>query len=441
MRKAFVTLAALATLGTAAEAQDARDAEIFGGEAQAPAEPEPAPSPATATARELVDTLQVGGRLELRASTSQNESDKLAGSELRQLRQADVFFDTRPTKDMRAFLRARFHEQTPASPGVEPRRGVEQDIDELWLKWDVDDAVFFTVGKQHLKWGSGRFWNPTDFTAAETRDPFELFDRRLGQSLIKLHLPLEKQAFNFYAVAQLDEADENDEIGGALRAELAFLGTGEAAFSLQTRAGRAQRAGADVSTALGPVDVYVEAAASRREARQFFEGEVDPTLGKYPTAVTREDDTFTQVVTGLNKTWKYSDTDTLTAGVESFHNGLGYDDRTLELYSIVNRQSQPLYAGRRYAGVFVLLPSPGSWNDSSFYLNGIRNLSDETSIIRLTATWTLLKEATLEAYVSRCHGDYGELCFRVPESFRAAAPTLPTKRALLSLGTGLSIRF
>jgi hypothetical protein len=68
-------------------------------------------------------------------------------------------------------------------------------------------------------------------------------------------------------------------------------------------------------------------------------------------------------------------------------------------------------------------------------------VNDETSVVRLTATWTLLKEATLEAYVSRCHGDYGELCFRVPESFRAAAPTLPTKRALLSLGTGLSIRF
>lgn len=450
------TLASTATV----HAQDARDDEIFGAAAagsppaatpSTPAASAPAHTPATTSNAtidgKLGDSLQVGGRLEMRATASKVEDSKVGDGPLEQLKQADLYFDSRPNANVRAFLRARFSEQTSV-------KGVEQALDELWIKADWQRAVFFTVGKQHVKWGSGHTWNPTDFTASQSKDPFELFDRRLGQTMVKIHIPDEKRAFNYYALAQVADAKRNDDVGGALRGEFAFLGSGELALSFAAQRSQPTRAGIDVSTALGPIDAYVEAAASRRQTRTFYKGTLDPKNGQLPTAYQDDRKTFSQVVGGITKTWKYNDDDNATFGGEYFQNGLGYDDRDLAIYSLVNGQSPALYTGRRYASVFATLPSPGSWNDSAFYLSALRNLSDKSAQARLTATWTFYKEATLDLFVSRCFGDYGELCFRVPDTYQSLAqspliPTeqqkiianLPTKRTIATAGAGFTMSF
>lgn len=432
-------LLAAALAATPALAQDARDTEIFGAAA--------APTPAAANEAKLADTLQVGGRLELRATANKVEDAPAGEGPLNQLRQADVFFDARPNPAVRAFLRARFVE--PTGEG-----GVAPDLDELWIKSDWARTAFFTAGKQHVKWGSGHIWNPTDFTATSPKNPFDLFDRRLGATMIKVHVPDEKRAFNYYAALLLEGADRNGDVGGVLRGEFAFLGTGELALSLAARRSQPTRLGLDVSTALGPVDVFVEAAASRRETRSFYTGKLDPKTNQLPVAAKDGKKTFTQLVTGIAKVWKYSDDDKVTLGAEFFQNGLGYDDRELGIYSLVNRQSQPLYVGKRYAGAYVTVPSPGSWNDTAFYLNALKNFSDGTARASITATWTLYKEATLELFANRCFGDFGELCFRVPGSYQSLAQSpalppaekpilaaLPTKRTVGTAGAGFSMKF
>jgi hypothetical protein len=173
-----------------------------------------------------------------------------------------------------------------------------------------------------------------------------------------------------------------------------------------------------------------------------------------PTEKDREKETFRQVVGGVQYTYKYSSEDNLTVGGEYFDNGLGYDDRTLELYALVKQQATPLYAGRRYAGAYVRLASPGSWNDTSFFINSLRNISDATMVSRVTATWTLYNDLTIEGFLSQCSGDYGELCFRIPDDFKAlsANPTLteserqtlaalPTKRTRSNAGFAFSLQF
>ena len=398
----------------------------------------------------------------MRATASKIEDEKAAAGPLNQLRQADLYFDARPNPNVRAFLRARFLEQRGAASGVTNpsasvtgATGLQSTIDELWIKADWARTVFFTAGKQHVKWGSGHIWNPTDFTATQTRDPFDLVDRRLGQTMLKLHIPDEKRAFNYYAVVMVgDDASRNDAVGGALRGEFAFLGTGELALSLAARKAQPTRLGFDVSTALGPLDGFVEGAVSRRETRTFYEGTLDPKTGQLPKGYKDDKRSFAQVVAGLNNSWKYSDDDNVIVGAEYLTNDLGYDYRNLGDYALVTGQVAPLYVGRRYAGAYVTLTSPGSWNDTSFYLSGLRNLSDKTAQARLTATWTFHKEATLEVFASRCFGDYGELCFRVPESFRTLAQSpavpleqkavfaaLPNRRTTGSIGSAFSMQF
>ena len=472
--------------------QDARDSEIFG-DAPAPVEKPlgtltPAPTPQalnnstsaasaapSATGNAFIDSMQVGGRLEIRANTGQEEQQKLPDASFSQLKSGDLYFDARPNDDLRGFLRFRLTDQTSSSrpsantpsgtpsgtPGGSPAPGrgvcstcLRLELDELWLKWDIDKTVFVTVGKQHVKWGSGRFWNPTDFTASQARDPFALFDRRLGQTLLKLHVPIEKQNFNYYAVVQFDDAQRNTDLGAALRAEFAFAGQGELALSVQTRNKQPLRFGADISTALGPVDVYVESALSTHQPRDFYKGELNPSAGKIPVAYKKHDTWFAQVVGGIQKSFKYSDEDSITLGAEFFLNQLGYQQNELELYSLLTGQSEGLYSGQRYGAAVLRVPSPGSWNKTSFFVNGIQNFSDKTSVARLTATQTLYNEVTLEGFVSRCFGDYGELCFRVPEKYvqgaqsplvspplRDRLASLPTRRTKVTAGLGLSMNF
>src|SRR5262245_9439090 len=106
-------LAASLLLAAPAYAQDSRDDEIFG---------TPSSSPATGEAKgergspssesSLADTMQIGGRLEIRETASKTEGLKFGEGPLTELKQADIYFDSRPNPNVRAFLRARFSEDS-----------------------------------------------------------------------------------------------------------------------------------------------------------------------------------------------------------------------------------------------------------------------------------------------------------------------------------------
>ncbi|HET9240427.1 MAG TPA: hypothetical protein VFO10_24395 [Oligoflexus sp.] len=467
MKKLVLVLAA-GLLPELVHAQDQRDEDIFGEGAkptQAPTDEKkdagtPPPSTLDRQAKALMDTMQIGGRLEVRSTSSQAERQTFQEGSFTPSKTADIYFDTRPSEEIRVFLRTRLSEQETVIPNTSTGETtrvttLRQDIDELWFKWDLARSVFVTYGKQHLKWGSGQIWNPTDFTAREVKDPFDLFDRRLGQNLLKIHIPNEKMGFNYYAVVQFDDAERNDDLGLALRGEFAFLGTGELALTAQARRNAPQRLGVDVSSALGPIDVNVEAALTKRQKRTFFrDGVLEDEQIVLPTPYQDEDKTFKQVASGIRYAVKYSDDDSIYFGAEYFYNELGYEERFPELYSFFLRESPYLYSGRRYVSGYVRLPNPGDWNKTSFYLTGLGNLSDKTSIARLTGTWLVANYATFEAWAQRCFGEYGELCLKIPENLKEYGATvdlpdelqnalalMPTEKTYFTAGVGLSINF
>jgi hypothetical protein len=41
-------------------------------------------------------------------------------------------------------------------------RGPNSLLDQMWIRFDILETVFVTAGKQHVRWGTGRFWQPTD---------------------------------------------------------------------------------------------------------------------------------------------------------------------------------------------------------------------------------------------------------------------------------------
>jgi hypothetical protein len=119
-------------------------------------------------------------------------------------------------------------------------------------------------------------------------------------------------------------------------------------------------------------------------------------------------------VVGLEKTFKYSDSDNFTLGVEYFRNGLGYSDRTHEMLALLQKDRPFFSAGRDYLGAYWVLPQPGSFDNTSVTLTSLHNLSDKTSALRLIVAQTILKDISLELSLGRCFGSSGELCFSVP---------------------------
>lgn len=437
-------------------AQVDREAELFG------AQPEPSSTeiPAALASNSLSDSMQIGGRLHYSLGTSLLENQKFYEGSSTNQKQADIYFDTRPNKNLRSFLRFRLSESSNKSDknnqesASESSASVVTSLDELWVKSDIDNGVFFTFGRQHLKWGSGRFWNPTDFTAPLQKDPFAIFDNRLGQDLIKIHIPQEKNGNNYYLVLQFDSMKRNQDMGFAARGEWAVIGNGELALSFQARSKAPVQFGVDYSGALGPIDIHIESATSTNSSRLVYGGKIDPVAGTLPSGKIDKKNWKTTALLGFESTLNYNEDDNLNIGVETLYNQAGYVERDLEMYSLVTNQTKYLYSGRNYVGAYFRISNPGSWNKTTFILNGISNLSDNTSVARITGSWNFLQNLNLQADAGRCFGDAGELCFRIPPSYSALlnAPQikpeqkallvmLPTKRTLFTAGLALSLNF
>ena len=62
----------------------------------------------------------------------------------------------------------------------------------------------------------------------------------------------------------------------------------------------------------------------------------------------------------------------------------------------------------RYAAGYLFLLGPGSWNDTSFILSTIANLSDQSLVTRLDVRSQLRTWISVDAAVSYYAGDQGE---------------------------------
>jgi hypothetical protein len=404
------------------------------------------------------DVLDMGAFVYLRAQYDVRDDVLLKSEPFLSNNLLDVYLDGRPSDRVRAFVQGRLiYQPTPASgflvrTSTAASETLTAALDQLWLKLDLERTVFVTLGRQRIKWGSGRSWNPTDFLNQNARDPLNIFDERLGVDLVKLHVPVESLGWNFYALAAFSGAKSPEEIGGALRAEI-VLGEAELALSTAFRKDRPLRFGADLSAAVGPFDVHSELAISRRVRTPFFSGTLDSIFrGEVELMPVqtyfRRDATIVQWVNGIELAIKYSDQDSFYVGAEYFYNGAGYGSSELYPLLLISRQFNAFYVGKNYGSLFVLLPGPGNWNDTTFTLAAIANLSDGSGVARLDYQVALLTYLRFNAFVQMHGGARGE--FRFGFDARNVNPLVLERLELgsegfvqppprVSLGVGLSV--
>jgi hypothetical protein len=171
------------------------------------------------------DPLTIGGQMYLRAQTVALEDQNVGDWALNLPTLLDVFFDARPNERVRGFVLGRmsYDPMLPPSSAAAANFGASTSatgtsgsaslssvyatrtsaprvlLDQLWLRFDIARILFITAGRQHVRWGTARFWTPTDFLHLRRRDPLAVFDARGGTTMLKVHLPIESNSWNFYA--------------------------------------------------------------------------------------------------------------------------------------------------------------------------------------------------------------------------------------------------
>ena len=445
------TATATATATTTKLEGDSRDQLNLGG-------PEAAPRLSAEVAPE--DPLKIGGQIYLRAQSSALQNQNPSNWTLSSPSLLDAYLDVRPNDRVRGFVLARtiFDPTLPATAstglsavsggsqggysnagaaslsslfGAQPTRTPRVSLDQMWLRFDIKHKVFVTAGRQHVRWGTARFWTPTDFLHIQHRNPLDVFDARTGTTMLKLHVPWEAQGWNFYAYGLTEGADATptaSALAGAARAEMVWS-SAELGLGGLVQRGHKPKLAADVSAGIWDLDFYGEVALRFGQDidRVRFDSSVDPlslTLGTLPTGtidqtviaqylgpnvdrlypVARGSGVKPQATGGVSYSIQYADKDVFTVGAEYFYNGLGYND-TAVYPGLILPHSQLLrepatffYLGRHYAAVFATAPAPYSWDNTTFTLSNLANLSDRSGITRLDYSLILLTHLRFEAF-------------------------------------------
>jgi hypothetical protein len=402
------------------------------------------------------DPLKIGGQLYWRVMSSGRQGQYPQNWSLSAPALLDVFMDARPNERVRGFALGRMSYDPTLPPNGttstttlsggsaqgsdslssifgQQTRGPYAVLDQLWLRFDLLHTVFVTAGKQHVRWGTAHFWTPTDYLHLQARNPLLPFDPRTGTTMLKLHVPWEARGWNFYAYALPESATTTSttgDIAGAARAEI-VLGTFEAGAGVFGRRNSKPKFAADFSAGIWDLDFYGEAAlrnasdvsmvsyvsqAELSKAQADVVSKVATSISKgdlstvlpaavedfYPT--THGSGWKPQVTGGVSYTRQYADKDTFTVGVEYFYNGLGYANADVYPGLILPRNtalSNPatfFYLGRHYLAVFATAPAPYSWDNTTFTLSALSNLSDKSGIARLDYSLIVLTHVRLEAY-------------------------------------------
>lgn len=425
---------------TRAPAPSSLEDELFGGTHASPSD---AVAPSAAAPLEKTE---FGGLLQLRFDYALRDGERRYDEvPIRSPYFIQAWVDARPVERVRAFGQARVRHDPGARPGDRdalgrPLQPTSGTLDQLWVKSDAMRTVFVTAGRQPVKWGVGRIWNPTDFLSIARRDPLALLDERRGSDLVKVQVPFPAQGVNLIAVADLDGARSLEELGAAARVE-AVIGRTEVSASGAVRKDRPDLVGADVSTSLGGFDAHVEGALLHGVRAPYWRGPFQVESLEFPYASDRRDEWIPQVVVGFDRGFVHGDNDLVVVGAEYFYNDAGYDDASLYPWLIQRGQFEPFYVGRQYLAAWIALPSPGRWNDVSARLTGVANLSDDSQVARLDLGVRIFGRLDLNAFATGHFGKIGEMRFGLDVPANPGIPGLeePFKLPAARLEAGLWI--
>ena len=167
---------------------------------------------------------------------------------------ANLLFDARLTKGYKGFINYE-------TQYVSQTRNTTYLLREMFLDFNISNRVYFRTGKQILQWGRCYLWNPTDLINVEKKMFIQKIGYREGAYGIKMHIPSGTK-WNIYSFIDTGNADNTDNIAGALKFEFLYGRKTEMAFETWSKKGYKTVYGYDFSTRLSGIDLYGESSMS-----------------------------------------------------------------------------------------------------------------------------------------------------------------------------------
>lgn len=401
------------------------------------------------------DALKIGGQLYLRAITTISQHQGLGNSSFSVPTLLDVYLDARPTDRLRAFVLGRMAYDpllgnTTVVTGVPTSAAGFQQVsnpavylDQAWLAFDIARSVFVTAGRQHVKWGTGQFFNPDDFLASQPRNPLAVFDARLGVSMLRVQIPWERTGLSFTAVGVFESTQNISttgttvgnssnsvnlisstsntsngtlgDVGGAGQVEWDFKGGAVGVNALAQRY-RAWRVGSYVTAGVGDFDIYGEAVVKQcldlpnmppKTTCGISNSTGIIVAGDYSGyvfgAVQQPASPLFQAVAGFTYSINFEGNKSITLGAEYFYNRASFP--AVQYPNLIFQGAyQPFYLGRNYLAVSATLLDTTA--KTTWVLTNIGNLTDVSFITRVDFLVTVLSYLQVESFVSV---DYGHL--------------------------------
>jgi hypothetical protein len=403
------------------------------------------------------DPIKIGGSLLMTGQFGFPEGRDAALGTVNVPMVMDPFLDARPNDRVRAMAvgRLQFDPTRPLSTSSTTANSASLNsiglttstatnpsvnLDQLWLRFDLLRTLYFTVGRQKVRWGTSHIWYPTDFLNSQPRDALNPFDARLGVNMVKVHLPLEKLGWNFYGYGILDNIDLNaatpsvtvERLGGALRAEF-VVGPAEIGLGGVWMKGRRPRYAVDFSTPLGPIDIYGEAAIRSGKDFLLFDIPDDLTaenaiskVAQVAASAHHGDGIVVQASGGLTYQFNYTDKNTLLLSAEYFYNPVGYDRPEGYLVNAFMPsltgmtgdplQRAPLYQGKHSIALIATSPTVPGAEWISLTVSNIIRVNDPSGLTRLDASFRVLTYLTVTVFSQFFYGQSGgELRFALPD--------------------------
>ena len=245
----------------------------------------------------------------------------------------------------------------------------------MWIRFDIAQRVFVTAGKQHVRWGTGRFWQPTDYLHLLKRNPLDVFDARQGTSMLKLHVPWEATGVELLrrsassrirtwppttcgrlagGGARRDRhrrrRDRPGRVSSSAIRSRASASTSRPASGTSTSTPTSPSARARTSTSSTRSPGHDRRCAPTRHRPACRS--IRPTICRRTTASRPLSGIKTQAVGGVNWSRKYNDNDLFTIGAEYFYNQPGLRGPVA--------LSRPAVQQRRHADAELLLHRAGT---------------------------------------------------------------------------------
>ena len=296
---------------------------------------------------------------------------------------------------------------------------------EAFLDFNINHRVYFRTGKQVLQWGRCYLWNPTDLINIEKKPFIRKIGYRDGAYGLKFHVPFGTD-YNIYGFLDTGNAEEDRELGGALKFEL-LAGRTEMAFSGWGKRGNYPVFGYDLSSRLGDVDVAGEVSVARRDNTRFIRYN-----GAALEIYRKPDDWVTKAALNFSKGFRLGNfNDRLTVATEFFYNQTGYTASPFQdgagyafsgplalLYPAGGTKAQflagnglyePNYLSRYYGAIFTSI-TRFVITDLTLTANYVRNLNDHSGMLSTGLAYKNINDFSagllLTSFLGPARGEY-----------------------------------